>query len=71
MSLNPVILVFGANGWIGSKVYNLLVNSNKPITVYKAQSRADDQESVENELNNYPNVVTHVMKFYWPNTWNL
>jgi nucleoside-diphosphate-sugar epimerase len=63
MALNPVILIFGANGWIGSKVYNLLVASDKQITVYKAQSRADDAHSVENELNNYPNAVTHVMSF--------
>ena len=63
MSITPVILIFGANGWIGSKVYNLLVASDKQITVYKAQSRADDAHSVENELNNYPNAVTHVMSF--------
>jgi len=63
MSLNPVILIFGANGWIGSKVYNLLVASNKQITVYKAQTRADDAESVEKELDSLPNVVTHVMSF--------
>jgi nucleoside-diphosphate-sugar epimerase len=63
MSVTPVILVFGANGWIGSKVYNLLVAYNKQITVYKAQSRADDAPSVENELNNCPNAVTHVMSF--------
>jgi dTDP-4-dehydrorhamnose reductase len=63
MSITPVILIFGANGWIGSKVYNLLVASDKQIKVYKAQSRADDAQSVEKELNNYPNAVTHVMSF--------
>ena len=63
MSVTPVILIFGANGWIGSKVYNLLVASNKQITVYKAQSRADDAYSIENELNNFSNSVTHVMSF--------
>jgi len=63
MSVTPVILIFGANGWIGSKVYNLLVASNKQITVYKAQSRADDVETVEKELDSLPNVVTHVMSF--------
>jgi 3,5-epimerase/4-reductase len=62
MSVTPVILIFGANGWIGSKVYNLLVASNKQITVYKAQSRADDTVAVENELNSFSN-VTHVMSF--------
>lgn len=63
MSVNPVIVIFGANGWIGSKVYNLLVAYNKQITVYKAQSRADDATAVENELSNFPNAVTHVMSF--------
>jgi 3,5-epimerase/4-reductase len=62
MSLNPVIVIFGANGWIGSKVYDLLVHSNKQITVYKAQYRADDTTSVEKELDNLTN-VTHVMSF--------
>lgn len=62
MSLNPVIVIFGANGWIGSKVYDLLVASNKQITVHKAQSRADDTVAVENELNNLSNVV-NIMSF--------
>jgi 3,5-epimerase/4-reductase len=62
MSLNPVIVIFGANGWIGSKVYDLLVTSNKQITVHKAQSRADDTVAVENELNNLSNVV-NIMSF--------
>ena len=55
-----VILIFGANGWIGSKVYNLLVNMN--LTVYKAVSRADDTVAVENEIVSLGN-VTHVMSF--------
>jgi len=63
MSVTPVILIFGANGWIGSKVYNLLVASDKQITVYKAQSRADDTVAVEKELNSFPNAITHVMSF--------
>jgi 3,5-epimerase/4-reductase len=63
MSVTPVILIFGANGWIGSKVYNLLVASNKQITVYKAQSRADDTIAVEKELDSFPNAVTHIMSF--------
>ena len=57
-----VIVIFGANGWIGSKVYNLLVASNKQITVHKAQSRADDTSAVENELDGLTN-VTHIMSF--------
>jgi nucleoside-diphosphate-sugar epimerase len=63
MSINPVIVVFGANGWIGSKVYNLLVASDKQITVHKARCRADDADAVENELSSFPNAVTHVMSF--------
>ena len=63
MSVNPVFLIFGANGWIGSKVNNLLVTSNKQITVYKAQSRADDIVAVEKELDCLPTAVTHVMSF--------
>jgi 3,5-epimerase/4-reductase len=62
MSVPPVILIFGSNGWIGSKVYNLLVASDKQITVYKAQSRADDAIAVEKELENLSN-VTHIMSF--------
>jgi 3,5-epimerase/4-reductase len=57
---DPVILVFGANGWIGSKVYNLLVNMN--LSVHKAASRADDTVAVENEIVSLGN-VTHVMSF--------
>lgn len=63
MSINPVIVVFGANGWIGSKVYNLLVAFDKIITVHKARSRADDADAVEKELGSFPNTVTHVMSF--------
>jgi len=62
MSVPPVILIFGSNGWIGTKVYNLLVASDKQITVYKAQSRADDAIAVEKELENLSN-VTHIMSF--------
>jgi 3,5-epimerase/4-reductase len=59
----PVILIFGANGWIGSKVYNLLVDMNK--NVFKARSRADDTVSVEKEIQDIGNIsqVTHVMSF--------
>ena len=42
------ILLFGANGWIGGQVYNLLQNQN--ITVYKAQSRANNKDEIEQEL---------------------
>ena len=56
----PVFLIFGANGWIGTKVYNLLVDMNK--TVYKASSRADDYSAVEQDLLEIGN-VTHVLSF--------
>ena len=36
----PVVLVFGGNGWIGSKVVELLQNAN--IKVIKSLCRADD-----------------------------
>jgi 3,5-epimerase/4-reductase len=56
----PVFLIFGGNGWIGSQVYNLLVNQGHKVK--KASSRADDYESVENELKILGD-VTHVMSF--------
>ena len=62
MSVNPVIVIFGANGWIGSKVYKLLQAFNKQITVHKSQSRADDTDAVEKELDHFSN-VTHIMSF--------
>jgi len=56
-----VALIFGGNGWIGNKVFNIL-NANPDVTVYKAKSRADDADSVAKELDCYGN-VTHVMSF--------
>ena len=40
MSKTPVVLIFGGNGWIGSKVVELLQNLN--ITAIKSLCRADD-----------------------------
>lgn len=54
------ILIFGANGWIGSKVYALLQERN--IRVYKATSRADNVTEVEKEISSIAN-LTHVMSF--------
>ena len=61
---NPRILLFGGNGWIGSKVFNLLKNMG--YNVEKASSRADDFDSVTQELeqlNSRKNKITHVMSF--------
>ena len=58
------ILVFGANGWIGGKVVSLL--KNMPVEVYSARSRADDIESIKEELSSYKNEshnITHIMSF--------
>ena len=52
------ILVFGSNGWIGSKVCKLLEEKN--INFKKAESRADDIDSIKKEINND---ITHVMSF--------
>jgi len=57
---NPEILIFGANGWIGSKVYNLLKEMNIPV--HKASSRANNSHDIENEINSIEN-LTHVMSF--------
>jgi 3,5-epimerase/4-reductase len=56
----PEILLFGANGWIGNQVYQLLQREN--ITVYKAVSRADSKKDVEEEILANPN-LTHIMSF--------
>jgi len=60
MSNNPYILLYGANGWIGNQVYNLLVNMG--IKVDKSTCRADNYKMVENEIN-LKNGLTHVMSF--------
>jgi len=56
----PVILVFGGNGWIGSKVVELLQNAN--ITVIKSLCRADDIKMIQKEIDLIKN-VTHIMSF--------
>ena len=56
----PVILVFGGNGWIGSKVINILNDMN--IKFYKSTCRADDIESVKKEIESI-GIVTHIMSF--------
>jgi 3,5-epimerase/4-reductase len=58
--MSPVVLVFGSNGWIGSKVVRLL--ESQSVTVIKSDCRADDAVVVENEINSIKN-ITHVMSF--------
>lgn len=53
-------LLYGANGWIGSKVYNLLVSMG--LKVEKSKCRADDYKSVELEISSLDG-LTHVMSF--------
>jgi nucleoside-diphosphate-sugar epimerase len=64
-----VILIFGGNGWIGSKVVRLLqnytntnTNTNTNITVIKSCCRADDTNKIQEEITSIGN-VTHIMSF--------
>ena len=54
-----MILIFGANGWIGSKVIQLLEEKNIPFL--KATSRADDSTSIRTEIQDKS--ITHMMSF--------
>jgi dTDP-4-dehydrorhamnose reductase len=61
---DPKILLFGANGWIGSKVVKLLKEMN--LHVFCANSRANDIESIRFELKEYETKnckITHIMSF--------
>ena len=58
--MTPRILIFGANGWIGGKVYQLLLE--RSIEVHKANSRADDISGINEEINSHAG-ITHVMSF--------
>lgn len=57
---SPHVIVFGANGWIGSKVCNLLETIEIPFV--KASSRADDYDAVKNEIKSHE-TITHIMSF--------
>ena len=60
--LTPTVLLFGSNGWIGSKVYNLLVS--RGINVHKSNARAEDTESIQKEVDDIGlRKVTHIMSF--------
>lgn len=54
------ILIFGGDGWIGSKVVSILEKEN--INYIKSNNRADDIDSVNIELDKNPS-ITHVMSF--------
>jgi 3,5-epimerase/4-reductase len=56
----PYFLLYGGNGWIGSKVYDLLVCMG--FKVVKSKCRADEYESVETEISSFEG-LTHVMSF--------
>jgi 3,5-epimerase/4-reductase len=58
--MTPKILIFGANGWIGGKVYKLLIE--RGIDTHKASSRADNISSINNEINTHVG-ITHIMSF--------
>lgn len=60
MTQNKKILIFGGNGWIGTKVYQLL--QKEGYEVYKSNCRAEDFHDIENEINQLGN-ITHIMSF--------
>ena len=53
------ILVYGQNGWIGSKFITILNNCNVNYVI--GTSRVDDVSSVENEIDKYN--PTHIISF--------
>jgi 3,5-epimerase/4-reductase len=59
MIMTNKVLIFGGNGWIGSKVVRLLEEMG--IFVHKSVSRADNREMVEKEIKEHG--ITHVMSF--------
>ena len=56
----PNVLIFGSNGWIGSKVVKLLQDMD--INFVKSVCRADDINMIRTELELNKN-VTHIMSF--------
>ena len=56
----PRILIFGAKGWIGQKVINIL-STNHHVAVFSASCRADDADAVKTEIMKFS--ITHVMSF--------
>lgn len=60
MTRNQKILIFGGNGWIGTKVYQLL--QKEGYEVYKSNCRAEDIDSIEKEIDEIGN-ISHIMSF--------
>lgn len=60
LNSKPNFLLYGGHGWIGSKVYDLLVSMG--LKVKKSKCRADDYKSVESEISSFED-LTHVMSF--------
>ena len=60
MFITPNILIFGGNGWIGSKVVDLLQNMN--INCITSLCRADDIPMIKREIESIGN-ITHIMSF--------
>lgn len=60
MTESKKILIFGGNGWIGTKVYQLL--QKQGYEVYKSNCRAEDMETIEKEIDQIGN-ITHIMSF--------
>ena len=58
--MNPVVLVFGGNGWIGNKVVTLLQNMNVKVVI--SLCRGDDLSMIQREIDLIGN-VTHIMSF--------
>ncbi len=56
----PIFLIFGAKGWIGSKVCKLL--EKEGYTYHESECRADSYEDVKKEITSKP-YITHVMSF--------
>jgi 3,5-epimerase/4-reductase len=60
MATSNTFLIFGANGWIGNQITTYL--SEQGISFIKATARANDTESIIQELNANPQ-ITHIMSF--------
>lgn len=60
MLIEPNVLIFGGNGWIGSKVVDLLQSMN--INCITSLCRADDIPMIKRELELIGN-ITHIMSF--------
>jgi nucleoside-diphosphate-sugar epimerase len=62
MATSNTFLIFGANGWIGNQVTTYLSEQGIPFIKARARARANDTESIIQELNANPQ-ITHIMSF--------